>query len=153
MIALTEPRPADCLALLAIVDSVFALPGGNVETLDLAKPGIVQRDSGILYSRTDEDWLLVVYEEPSGSTEQCGGTDESYTGSVAGSCLSMAAKCIDFSVSLTAAAAGMKCEAKFDSTKCGNSDGGSVTVDAGKSTRGYNPGDKVKFVQVECSEQ
>ncbi|KAI7215534.1 hypothetical protein KC365_g13536 [Hortaea werneckii] len=138
------------IPIFALFGSALALSGQAV--VDLDEPNRIQRDGAKVFGRSDEDWLLVVYDTE-GTKGQCGGTDQSYLGSVAGQCLSKAAKCIDFSVSTTAAAAGMKCEAKFDSAKCGGTSEGSVTVDSGESRRGFKPGDQVRFIEVDCSKQ
>lgn len=136
-------------ALIALLGTAFALPEPIVKRVDLANGNVLERDDFGIYKRADDDWLLVSYDTP-GASGQCGGTDTSTVGKVAGACLSTVAKCVDFSVSLSAAATGMQCTAKFDSAKCGNTDAGSVTVKSGESTRGFNVGDTVRFIEVSC---
>ena len=81
---------------------------------------------------------------------QCGGTDTPTTGTALSTCINKitGGLCVDFSLGSSTGLA--RCTVKFDGSKCGGTSGGSTTVESGKNTRGYEIGDDVKFIEVDC---
>ncbi|OIW26468.1 hypothetical protein CONLIGDRAFT_646635 [Coniochaeta ligniaria NRRL 30616] len=104
-----------------------------------------------LSQRADDEWVLVQYNAGA-SGGQCGGTDTPTTGSALSTCVNKitGGLCIDFSLGSSTGIA--SCTVKFDGSKCGGTSGGSTSVDNGKSVKGYNIGDDVKFIEVDCEE-